>query len=289
MNMHYSPKDWQLLSNYLDGQLSNREVLILEKRLNQENPLKEAFQDLQQTRYLLQHAKRVPVPRSFMLSPEMAGQINPPRKPLFPIFSFASVIATVFLVVVILFEFLPGMLSGASSPKSASNEMLAMDAAPMAAEAMDAAEAPQIIEWGHPQAEFQGGMGGGGADMEMLAAAPMAAEIETEDGISEMPAEEPAPLAEEERSMMKQADAEPITGAGPILGIRPAEETDAFNDSVMNILSQSEEEPIPTLSNPFPWFRFIQILLAIIAIGTAITAIILRKGHYRGSSSLRRD
>lgn len=282
MKLNYSPKDWQILSNYLDGQLTNREVSIIETRLQSEPQLKQTLMEMQQTRYLLQHAKKVPVPRSFTLTPEMAGQIRPSRKPLFPFFSFASVIATIFLVIVILFEFLPGMLSDVTSQKSAvSNEMLAMEAAPMEAEAMDSADSPQIFEWGYPQAKIEGGYGGGG-DMGagMLAAPPIGGGVEIEPEMPEMPAEEPAPATEEERSVTKQADPEPITGAGPILGIRSAEETNAFNDSVLNILRESGDEPIPTLSEPFPWLRLSQILLGSIAIISAITAIILRKRSF---------
>jgi hypothetical protein len=282
MKINYSPKDWQLLSNYQDGQLSSREVLILEKRLENEPALKQALNELQQTGYLMQHARKVSIPRSFTLSPEMAAQLRPVRKPLFPFFSFASVIATIFLVVVILFEFLPGTLANTLSFKSASDEILVMEAVPMAAplmaqEEMDSANQPQIFEWGNPQSDMKVGMGGG-ADMGLMAAEP--AEIENGPGIPEMPMEEPDTTANENRSMMKQADPESITGTGPILGIRPAEETDAFNDSVMNILSESGEEPIPTLSNPFPWLRVSQIILAFIAIGSAVTAIILRKRSF---------
>jgi hypothetical protein len=282
MRLNYSPKDWQLLSNYLDGQLTNREVSMIETRLQGEPQLKQTLLEMQQTRYLMQHAKQIPVPRSFTLTPEMAAQIRPAMKPLFPFFSFASVIATVFLVIVILFEFLPGMLSGSMSPKSAaSNEMQALETAPIAAEAMDSADSPQIFEWGYPQAKIEGGYGGGG-DMGagLLTAPPVGGGIEIEPAMPEMPAEEPAPAAEEERSLTKQADSEPITGTGPILGIRPAEETDAFNESVLNILRESDKEPIPTLSEPFPWLRVSQILLGSIAIITAITAIILRKRSF---------
>lgn len=282
MKLNVSPKDWQSLSNYLDGQLSNQEVSILEARLKSEPPLKQTLQEMQQTRYLLHHAKKVPVPRSFTLTPEMAAQIRPARKPLFPIFSFASVIATIFLVVVILFEFLPDMLSGDLSQKTAaSNEMLAMEAAPMAADAMDTADSPQIFEWGYPQSKIEGGYGGGG-DMGagMLAAPPIGGGVEMEPEIPVIPAEEPAPAAEEQRSITKQADSEPITGTGPILGIRSAEETDAFNNSVLNILRESGDEPIPTRSKSFPWLRLSQILLGSIAILSAITAIILRKRSF---------
>ena len=291
MKINYSPKDWQLLSNYLDGQLSNQEVLLIKKRLEHEPALTQALNELQQTRYLLQHTRKVSVPRSFTLTPQMAEQIRPARKPLFPFFSFASVMATVFLVVVILFEFLPGMLAGLSSSKSASDAILAMEAAPMASplmaeEAATSAESPQIFEWGQPQADTPGM---GGAEVGLMSVAPANIGNENDSVIPEMPAEEPAPMAANERGLMKQADAEPITGTGPILGVRTAEETAAFNDSVLRILSESAEDPIPTLSTPFPWLRVSQVILALIAIGSAIAAIVLRKGYFSGTSSLRRD
>jgi len=285
MKMNYSPKDWQILSNYLDGQLSDRELSILNERLKSELDLQQALKDIQQTRYLLQHAKKVSVPRSFTITPEVAAQIRPARKPLFPIFSFASVIATAFLVIVLLLEFLPGVLSGAMMPKSTtSNDMLAMESAPMAAmeEVADSAGSPMIIQWGSPDryAYGAGGGFGGGGDASMMAEPPIGGGVEMEPKIPELPVEEPAPVVEESTAQMKQVEQEPITGAGPILGIRSSEETAAFNNSVLNILRESADSPIPTLSTPFPWLRLSQILLASIAVITAITAIILRKRSF---------
>ncbi|MDO9088418.1 MAG: hypothetical protein Q7U53_19600 [Anaerolineaceae bacterium] len=281
MKTNYSPKDWQLLSNYLDRQLSNQEVLTIEKRLASEPQLQQALREMQQTRFLLQHAKNVSVPRSFTLTPEMAAQIRPAKKPFFPLFSFASVIATIFLVVVLLFEFLPGILPvGKSAQFAASNESLSMEAAPMAAaDSMESSEPPMIIEWGYPQGKAYG-MGGGGADPGMLTAPPIGGGIDIIPVEPEMPAEEPEPGIQEDRSLMKSMDSEPITGAGPILGIRSADETEAFNNSVLSILRESRDTPIQTLTEPFPWLRSSQILLAGIAIISAITAIILRKRSF---------
>ena len=281
MKTNYSPKDWQLLSNYLDRQLSNQEVLTIEKRLASEPQLQQALREMQQTRFLMQHAKKVSVPRSFTITPEMAAQIRPAKKPLFPFFSFASVIATIFLVVVLLFEFLPGILPvGKSAQFAASNESLSMEAAPMAAaDSMESSEPPMIIEWGYPQGKAYG-MGGGGADPGMLTAPPIGGGIDIMPVEPEMPAEEPEPGIQEDRSLMKSMDSEPITGAGPILGIRSADETEAFNNSVLSILRESRDIPIQTLTEPFPWLRSSQILLAGIAIISAITAIILRKRSF---------
>jgi hypothetical protein len=282
MKMNYSPKDWQLLSNYLDRQLSNQDVLKIEKRLASEPQLQQALREMQQTRYLLQHAKKISVPRSFTLTPEMAAQIRPARKPLFPLFSFASVIATIFLVVVLLFEFLPGILPvGKSAQFASSNESLSMEAAPMAAaDSMESSEPPMIIEWGYPQGKAYG-MGGGGADPGMLTAPPIGGGAMDPMPVQpEMPAEEPLPDIQDPGALMKSMDSEPITGAGPILGIRSADETEAFNNSVLNILRESRDAPIQTLTQPFPWLRSSQILLAGIAIISAIIAIILRKRSF---------
>ena len=282
MNMNYSPKDLQLLSNYLDKQLADQEILVVKQRLANEPQLQQVFLDLQQTRYLLQHAKKMPVPRNFTLTPEMAANIRPAKKPLIPLFSFASTIAAVLLVVVLILDFLPGFLQGGMMAKSIEqNEMLAMEAAPMAEnQALDSSGAPLIIEWGAPGPRGVGG-GGGDPNLELGSSLPIGGGVEEPVEMPKSPGEEPAEPSEAPPSITnKEAgseESESITGAGPILGIRSEEETDAFNNSVLSILEESSNKPIETLSKPFPWLRFSQILLGSIAIISAITAIILRR------------
>jgi len=286
--MNYSPKDWQLLSNYLDRKLSDQDFVVVEKRLATEPELQNALQEMQQTRYLLQHAKTMPVPRNFTLTPEMAANLRPAKKPLIPFFSFASAIAAIFLIVVLLIDFLPGMFQGGMMAKSAEpNEMLAMEAAPMAADqSLESSDAPMIIEWGVPGPR---GVGGGGGDPEyssgVTSSLPIGGGVDNPPDVYEEPIEEPEmpkeiPAPGIASAELKSGEPEPITGAGPILGIRSAEETDAFNNSVLNILEESSDEPIPTLTQPFPWLRFSQILLGSIAIIFAIIAIILRKRSF---------
>lgn len=286
--MNYSPKDWQLLSNYLDRKLSDQDFVVVEKRLATEPELQNALQEMQQTRYLLQHAKTMPVPRNFTLTPEMAANLRPAKKPLIPFFSFASAIAAIFLIVVLLIDFLPGMLQGGMMVKSAEpNEMLVMEAAPMAVDqSLESSEAPMIIEWGVPGPR---GVGGGGGDPEyssgVTSSLPIGGGVDNPPDVYEEPIEEPEmpkeiPAPGIASAELKSGEPEPITGAGPILGIRSAEETDAFNNSVLNILEESSDEPIPTLTQPFPWLRFSQILLGSIAIIFAIIAIILRKRSF---------
>lgn len=293
--MNYSPKDWQLLSNYLDRQLSDKEILVVKQRLANEPALQQALQDMQQTRYLLQHAKKMPVPRNFTLTQEMAANIRPAKKPLIPLFSFASAIAAILLVIVLIIDFLPGFIQKNMMAQSAeSNEMLAMEAAPMAEDqALESSDSPMIIQWGVPGPRGAGG-GGGAPDYGsgITSSAPMGGGIDVPPDVFEEPVEEPTQPAEEPEmpeqvpapsiasEKSKSAEAEPITGTGPILGIRSEEETKNFNDSVLNILEESSIESIEKLEEPFDWLRIIQILLGSIAIISAIITIILKRRSF---------
>jgi hypothetical protein len=64
----------EALSAYLDGQLSPRNVRKLESRLGRDPELQRALEHLRQTRHALRAAPQVRRPRSFVLTPEMAGQ-----------------------------------------------------------------------------------------------------------------------------------------------------------------------------------------------------------------------
>jgi len=287
MKMNYTPKDWQILSNYLDGHCSPREVDLVNLRLKNEPQFQQAFKEMQQTRYLLQHARKVPVPRSFTITPEMAAQIKPVKRPLIPIFSYASMVAAIFLVVLLFFDFLPGILPGSKLSKSAA-PMLAMESAPAAELSMDAAAAPMlaaevpqdaenppmIIEWA-PASGY--GMGGGGEAQPMLSSMPPEEDRGSTPSEPEIPAAPAAPPAAEESGPMLKSMPEPITGSGPILGARSAEEAEAYNESVLNELRESSVEVSPEIIQPFPWLRLSQILLAVIAISSATIAVILRR------------
>ena len=61
MKNKYTSKDWQLLSAYLDGQLTSPQKEKLEARLHLEPGLQEAFLSLQQTKMLLKHARQIKI------------------------------------------------------------------------------------------------------------------------------------------------------------------------------------------------------------------------------------
>jgi anti-sigma factor RsiW len=105
MKNQIKSRDWEALSAYLDGQLSNREHTRLETRLRSEPELQVALEELQQTRGVLRSLPKLRVPRNFTLTPEMVGlKRDTPR--MIPVLSFASVLAMILLVFVVIGDFM---------------------------------------------------------------------------------------------------------------------------------------------------------------------------------------
>lgn len=158
MNVQLSPKDWLAISAHLDGRLNPKETSKLESRLNSDAAFKQAYQELEYTRSMLQALPKRRAPRNFTLSTKTAAL--PARKPrVQPFFGLASAAATLALTLLFAVQSLVPMLA---RPKAA-EPMLA--AAPVANEsALDATTAqstpPMIIFWG--QGYFADGKGGGG-------------------------------------------------------------------------------------------------------------------------------
>lgn len=69
-----SQRDLELLSAYLDGELSDRERLALEKRLSQDKTLRAALDGLRETVSLVQSLPRLKAPRNFTLDPAVYDQ-----------------------------------------------------------------------------------------------------------------------------------------------------------------------------------------------------------------------
>lgn len=89
-------RDLELLSSYLDGQLSSSEATRLEARLRTEPDLRSVLQDLRGARTVLRQLPMRKAPRNFRLTPQMVGK-NPPLPRVYPVFRFASTLATLLL------------------------------------------------------------------------------------------------------------------------------------------------------------------------------------------------
>ena len=89
-------RDVEKLSAYLDGQLKPSEIARLESRLQAEPELASILKHLRQTRGLLRQLPQRRAPRNFTLTHKMVGQ-KPPLPRTYPVFRFATVLATLLL------------------------------------------------------------------------------------------------------------------------------------------------------------------------------------------------
>ncbi len=86
-------RDIELLSAYLDGELRSSDSARLESRLKTDPELASVLSDLRATRTLLRKLPSRKAPRNFTLTRKMVGQ-NPPLPRTYPIFRFATAVAT---------------------------------------------------------------------------------------------------------------------------------------------------------------------------------------------------
>jgi hypothetical protein len=103
-------RDLELLSSYLDGQLSSSDSARLEARLRTDPDLRSVLQDLRGARSLLRQLPMRKAPRNFRLTPQMVGK-NPPLPRAYPIFKFATTLATLLLFFTLGLNFLGPQLA----------------------------------------------------------------------------------------------------------------------------------------------------------------------------------
>jgi len=332
-----SPQNWQLLSAYLDGQLSGREKALIEQQLQREPAWREGLETLRKTRAVLRAAPRRRAPRNFTLSPALAQQ---PRSGwLLPFFRFSSAFATLLVLLSFALQYLPGR----AVPTAV---YLESDAALQNSQAVqNSGTPPPLIVWGGPQAYVPlqegynqpgyGGMGGGGgndggaaasmpppasarqeasaaktiaggeapppvlsapeavsAGMQPEAASMSATgpSVTAADAAPEaMPAEQAAPTSPPAPTATPAPSATPIavpeaeqlsdlvSGAGPILGVRPGAEAQASNSQ--SVQSLPTPLPIPPAAPPgrtVDW-PLVRTLLLACALGSLLAVFVLQR------------
>ncbi len=312
-----SPQNWQLLSAYLDGQISDREKALIEQRLQREPAWREGLETLRKTRSVLRAAPRRRAPRNFTLSPALA---QPPRAGwLLPFFRFSSAFATLLVLLSFALQYLPGR----AVPTAV---YLESDAALQNSQAVqNSGTPPPLIVWGGPQAYVPlregynlpgyGGMGrGGGNDGGAPASLPPPASARQESSAAKTIAggEAPPPVLSapeavsagmqpEAASMsaaapsaaapeaVTAAQAAPTTvpeaeqsaglvnGAGPILGVRPGAEAQAANSQSL----QSLPTPLPIRPATPPGravdWPLVRTLLLVCALGSLLAVFVLQR------------
>lgn len=101
MTTQNNPRDWILLSAYIDGELNDNDFRQVEARLRTDENLRTGLESLRLTRAVLRSQPALRAPRNFTLTPQMAGasrRMSP--APVFPIMRLASVLATFFLILI---------------------------------------------------------------------------------------------------------------------------------------------------------------------------------------------
>lgn len=253
MTQSSSFRDVEKLSAYLDGQLKPSEVARLESRLQSDPELASVLKELRQARNLLRQLPQRRAPRNFTLTPKMVGQ-KPPMPRTYPVFRFATVLATLLLF----FTF-------------ATNFM-----------------APRLVRTAAPYPYGIGGGGGGGAEEPQLqmeaAPAESAATEEPTEPAMEAPVAPEEPAAPEEipqpapttmaPAVNDSARAEPTLGTSEKSGVQepPVGETFAQQTAPEET---PERQPAPPIAPP------VQIVLAGVAILSGLIALLLRYNAIR--------
>ena len=115
MTQSSSFRDVEKLSAYLDGQLKPSEVARLESRLQSDPELASVLKELRQARNLLRQLPQRRAPRNFTLTPKMVGQ-KPPMPRTYPVFRFATVLATLLLFFTFATNFMAPRLVRTAAP-----------------------------------------------------------------------------------------------------------------------------------------------------------------------------
>lgn len=306
MNTQLSPREWEAISAYLDGQLSAQEKQRFEERLKFSAELRTGLEDIQRTRELLRSLPQKRAPRNFTLQPEAIPQRRT-TPPLFSIMRLASAVATFLLVAAFAGDLLISRTQLTSQAPSRNLPTQANQSVPGAR----ASEGnPPVITWGTPSpyggvVTGKGGGGGyggapeglgGGGDGSpypnfgigpvpteappALAAAPASPEpnaaekvqtTETPQSLQALAPQPSTPVGETATPGPAYNDQQ--GSSGPILGIRPPEERGTE-------IAQSPASELNLQKSPLPepgTVRIAEIILAVIAVATALAAIILHR------------
>ncbi|RPI28674.1 MAG: hypothetical protein EHM70_16485 [Chloroflexota bacterium] len=263
MKTNLSPRDWELLSEYLDDQLNKNKRARLEARLKADAGLRSALKDLANTRSMLRSLEPVKAPRSFKLTPQMAG-IRPARR-VYPVLQLASALTTILLVFVLLGDFFIANPSQLIAPQSSS--------APAEGLRLQATqEAPQLAA--PPEMTLKSG-----EDIENSSTAQAEAYARDQNE------EEVQSQAAGEAEAMEAPAAEPLMEAAPSLTATPtltvtatataqATPTPEVGEAADELLAVEPAAARPWLNG----WRILEISLALIALGTGLAALYLRRG-----------
>jgi hypothetical protein len=269
-------KQWQLLSAYLDGELSDKEKNEADLLLKSEPQMVQTLENLRNTKSLLRLLPIRKVPRQYTLTRQEA--LANRSSWLVNSLRILSGVSAAVLIVVLAADLLQPMRM---APPEAMMESVAMQEAP-AAESMAApAEEPQLKPFEFQPAPYGMGMGGGGSAEEGIAQIPKrilpdisirVGEPDLIDAASSETMEDATALD----SVMLESTR--VQDSGPILGIAPYEQQGSIrvDDTDRSFDEKAQIKPQLMLS-----YLIIEIILLSLALLSALIAFLIRR--YRRS------
>lgn len=274
MTKNISMREWEALSAYLDGELPAKERARMEARLNQAPELRSALEEMRNTRTVLRSQPKVRAPRNFMLTPEMVGLASRPaqRAPAYPFFRLASALAA-FLFLAVLVGDLTGLPARIGLPGAAQPTLVAMvpKAAPAESE-------PQLAQ-AYPEPSQEAS--------EIQSSAPRATQ-----GPMKLMAPQtstPGPNATPEppmsaMSVPPSAEGTPLgmAGGGPPPTNSVTEAPAAQAAKIAPASPAAQDQTYPAASSPAQSvgpspLRITEVVLALLAIGSGLIALVLRR------------
>ena len=276
MNNPILEKDLELLSSYLDGQLSLSEESQVEGRLDSDSAFHDTYEKLECTHLILGSLTQLPVPHNFTLSPDL----NKKKRfipSFFQFFRLSSAVAALGLVVLLAIDFFP---FAAQQPVFQRVEVVQVPAA--AAPVAKSNEPPMIIIWGSSQPEVLGkgggGVGGGDANSAYAIPQPNIASPGLSNEMAVPPAQPISPqLAPSLASPPADTMAAPETGiggTGPILGIPPSNDRGS-------ILSTLAIYPVSVTIEKNGAIRVFELMVGAFALIAGIIAFLLNKRQFK--------
>jgi hypothetical protein len=156
--------EWETLSAYLDGELSSSDSQKFEDRLKNDTRLRSALQELKGVQTILHAIPRKHTRRNFTLKPYMLEKKGVALPRLFPVFSFASALSILLIILSLFFQGLPGA-SQSAAPAMVAAPQISTNSSSSPAGGNN--QSAPIINWGgapspinHAQT-FAKGLGGG--------------------------------------------------------------------------------------------------------------------------------
>lgn len=145
-NRRLKNKDWQIISTYLDGQLTKKQSAAFKVRLVQETALREALRQVEWTKSVLRKAPHRKVPHHFILTRQMAAEAKRYQNRAIRQYGLVSGIASLTFLILAGFQLLPLFRIGmAPNFAMVAKEALIEDSVMMEAETLEEAAAGEPI------------------------------------------------------------------------------------------------------------------------------------------------